>query len=120
MRTPKIVLRKPTLTRDMTRWVAIGVPVALAAIVGLMSVSTAVHARFDWVPVTHPNIVVESILKLILALVLIAVAVGITFPLSLAVHMTGHAVAGHLFGMRLLAVRLGPFPRDSPGNRQPV
>ena len=68
----------------------------------------AFHDRFNWVPISHDNVVLDSVLKLVLAIVLVAVAALVTFPLALATHVAGHAVAGHFFGMRLLAMRIGP------------
>ena len=59
-------------------------------------------------PVNHGNIVADSAMKLALAIVLLAVALCVTLPLSLGAHVAGHAVAGHFFGMRLLAMRIGP------------
>jgi len=100
--------KRPALTPRLARRLGMAIPVVFAAIVLLMSVSSGAHGLFDWVPVTHGNIVVESAFKLTLGIVLITAALLVVLPLSMAVHVIGHAVAGHFFGMRLLAVRVGP------------
>lgn len=111
MRVPsiaKITLKRPNLTPEMKRRLAMAAPIVLALLVGAMSASNAVHSRFDWVPISHNNIVIDSALKLLLAIVLTVVAVCIVLPLAMAIHVVGKAAAGHFFGMRVLAVRLGP------------
>lgn len=111
MRIPsiaKITLKRPNLTPEMKRRLAMAAPLALALVIGAMSASSAVHSRFNWVPISHNNIVIDSALRLMLATVLIAVAVCIVLPLAMAFHIVGKAVAGHFFGMRVLAVRVGP------------
>jgi hypothetical protein len=112
MRLPKISpAKRPALTFSpaMRRKVLMALPVVFAALVGLMSVFAPVHDRFNWVPISNGNIVVDSVLKLVLAVVLLGVAVLVMTPFAMAVHVTGHAVAGHFFGMRLLALRIGPL-----------
>jgi hypothetical protein len=112
MRLPKIASpRRPglKLTPAQTRKLAMATPVAFAALVLAMSAFAPVHDRFNWVPVSHENLIVDSILKLALAIVLLAVAVLVTLPISMGIHVAGHALAGHFFGMRLLAVRIGPL-----------
>jgi hypothetical protein len=112
MRLTKIASAKRPelkLSPALRRKLAMALPVVFAALVGLMSAFASVHDRFNWVPISHENIVVDSGLKLALALVLLAVAVLVMTPLALALHVVGHAVAGHFFGMRLLAVRIGPL-----------
>ena len=100
--------RAPTLTPKLARQMGMAAPVFAAGLVLLMGASSRVHGWFDWVPVTHGNIFVESALKLVMAIVLTAVAVFVVLPVAMAIHVIGHAVAGHFFGMRLLAIRLGP------------
>jgi hypothetical protein len=112
MRLPKISpAKRPALkfSPAARRKLIMSAPVVFAALVAAMSAFASVHDRFNWVPVSHENIVVDSVLKLALAVVLLAVAVLVTTPLALAIHVTGHALAGHLFGMRLLAIRIGPL-----------
>jgi hypothetical protein len=95
-------------SKAMMRKLAMAIPVAFALMVMLMSASAAVHDRFNWVPISNDSIVLDSALKLVLAIVLVAVAILVMLPLALATHVAGHALAGHLFGMRLLAMRIGP------------
>jgi hypothetical protein len=78
-------------------------------IVALMSLSSGFHAKFNWVPVSAGNIVLDSILKLVFGVILLAIAMVVVLPVSMGVHVVGHAVAGHFFGMRLLAMRVGPY-----------
>jgi hypothetical protein len=123
MRLPKLsTLNLPTLpsrlptelpkleyTEDLKRKLMIGVPAAFVLLVALMSVSSGFHAKFNWVPVGAGNIVVDSVLKLILGVILLAIAMVVILPLAMGTHIVGHGVAGHFFGMRLLAMRVGPF-----------
>jgi hypothetical protein len=111
MRIPKISnirVSRPELTPERKRQIGMAIPLLFAALVGVMSVSSGFHARFNWVPVSHSNIVVDSGLKLVFAIVLTAVALLIVLPSAMGVHVIGHAVAGHFFGMRVLALRVGP------------
>jgi hypothetical protein len=96
------------MTPKLARQIGMAVPVVFAGVALLMSASSRMHGLFDWVPVSHGNIFVESALKLLMAIVLIAAAVLVVLPVSMAIHVIGHALAGHLFGMRLLAIRVGP------------
>lgn len=111
MRLPNISrarLSGPHLTAAVVRKLAMALPVAFALTVMLMSASSSFHDRFNWVPVNNDNLVLDSALKLLLAIVLMAIAILVTLPLALATHVAGHAIAGHFFGMRLLAMRIGP------------
>jgi hypothetical protein len=112
MRFPKISTpRRPgfKLTPAQTRKLAMATPVGFALLVLAMSAFAPVHDRFTWVPISHENLIVDSVLKLALAIVLVAVAVLVTLPLAMGIHVAGHALAGHFFGMRLLAMRIGPL-----------
>lgn len=111
MRIPKITnftFKRPEITPDRKRQIAMSAPVILALVVGAMSASNTIHGWFAWVPISNDNIVIESILKLVFAVILTGFALGVALPLAMSVHVLGHAVAGHLFGMRLLAIRVGP------------
>lgn len=100
--------KRPRMTPLLARRLVMATPVVFVAMSLLMSASTWVHGLFDWVPVSHGNIMVDSALTLALAIVLIAAAGLIVLPLAMAIHVIGHAAAGHFFGMRVLAIRLGP------------
>lgn len=122
MRLPKLstmTLPEIEFNRALARKAALALPVGFALLVAAMSTLSSVRAKFDWVPINNGNVVVDSVLKLTLAVILTAIAVAVILPLSMAVHVAGHALAGHLFGMRLLAVRIGPLlvTPDSIGNR---
>ncbi|HRA47622.1 MAG TPA: hypothetical protein PK819_06110 [Thermomicrobiales bacterium] len=119
MRIPQISVPSLTLSKEQAPKIAIAAGAALVVLVGLMSVVPAVHNRFNWVPISNDQIVIDSVLKLIVGLVLTLVAVFITLPVAMAIHTIGHAVGGTLFHMRLLAVRLGPvlFTPLSVSNR---
>jgi hypothetical protein len=111
MRLPNVSaarLTLPELNAALARKLAIVLPILFALTTAGMSASASFHDRFNWVPISNDNIVLDSVLKLCLALILLAVAVLVTLPLALATHVAGHAVAGHFFGMRLLAMRIGP------------
>ncbi len=119
MRKPNLTVPSVSLSRDSLPKIAAVVGIGAAALVSLMSVVPAIHDLFNWVPVSNDMIVIDSALKLVVGALLIAVALLIVLPIAMAVHTVGHAVAGHLIGMKLLAVRLGPvlYTPQTAGNR---
>jgi hypothetical protein len=123
MRRPSISLptlvRKPQLSRAQLPHAAGAVVLLFAIATAVMSLSSSAHAWFDWVPVSNDQIVIDSALTLLMAIFLLVIAAAVILPLTMAIHTIGHATAGYFFGMRLLAVRVGPvlFTPWTVGNR---
>jgi hypothetical protein len=93
MRLPNVSaarLTLPELNAALARKLAIVLPILFALTTAGMSASASFHDRFNWVPISNDNIVLDSVLKLCLALILLAVAVLVTLPLALATHVAGH------------------------------
>ena len=88
---------------------AAAAPIVFALAVLAVAASSGLRERLAWVPVEHDNSVVDALLTVVVAIAFLVVAAVVVLPLSLVLHQAGHAVAGRLMGMRVLAVRVGPI-----------